>query len=170
MWVGEDDGPDWLVGGSYLVTRKIRMTIEIWDRQSLDEQERVIGRDKGEGAPLSGGGEITEPAFSALGPDGRGIDVDAHVRLAHPTSNDGAKLLRRGYNYVDGNDALGTLDAGLFFIAYQRDPVAQFTAMQRRLAGSDLLNEYITHVSSGVFAIAPGIREGQHIAQALFED
>ena len=31
-------------------------------------------------------------------------------------------MLRRGYNFTDGNDALGRLDAGLFFIAFVRDP------------------------------------------------
>ena len=45
------DGPDWLTGGTYLVTRRIRMRIEAWDRTTLLEQERVIGRQKGSGAP-----------------------------------------------------------------------------------------------------------------------
>jgi deferrochelatase/peroxidase EfeB len=27
---------------------------------------------------------------------------------------------RRGYNFVDGNNDLGRLDAGLFFLSYQR--------------------------------------------------
>ena len=31
-------------------------------------------------------------------------------------------MLRRGYNFVDGNDELGGLDAGLFFLAYVRNP------------------------------------------------
>ena len=48
--------------------------------------------------------------------------MDSHVRLAHPTQNDGVRMLRRGYNFTDGNDELGRLDAGLFFIAFVRDP------------------------------------------------
>ena len=57
VWVpaNADVKAPWLTGGSYLVVRRINMTIEIWDRQPLSEQERVIGRTKAEGAPLSGG-------------------------------------------------------------------------------------------------------------------
>ena len=40
----------------------------------------------------------------------------------HPSANGGAKMLRRGYSFVDGSDGLGRLDAGLFFIAFLRDP------------------------------------------------
>ena len=39
--------------------------------------------------------------------------MDSHTRLAHPDFNAGARLLRRGYNFVDGSDGLGRLDAGL---------------------------------------------------------
>ena len=114
-----------MAGGSYLVARKIRMVIESWDRTRLEEQQRVIGREKGEGAPLSGGTEFTEPDFDKPDDDGSPrIAEDAHVRLAHPDANGGARLLRRGYNFVDGNDALGRLDAGLFFLSFQRDPGA----------------------------------------------
>src|SRR3954463_13806809 len=49
VWVQPGDGPDWMTGGSYLVARRIRMHIEIWDRTSLDEQEQIVGRSKGEG-------------------------------------------------------------------------------------------------------------------------
>jgi deferrochelatase/peroxidase EfeB len=79
------------------------------------------------------------------------------VRLAHQQFNDGARLLRRGYNFVDGSDGLGRLDAGLFFIAYQRDPRKQFVPIQTRLSRQDALNEYIRHTSSGLFACPPGV-------------
>jgi deferrochelatase/peroxidase EfeB len=159
LWVRTGDGPDWMTGGSYLVTRKIRMLIEPWDRTSLLEQETIVGRDKGQGAPLSGHGEFDEPDFAVRGDDGEPmIATTAHVRLAHPTQNNGARLLRRGYNFVDGSDGLGRLDAGLFFIAYQRDPRRQFVPVQTKLARQDQLNEYIRHVSSGLFACPPGLR------------
>ena len=167
VWVASGDGPDWLTGGSYLVTRKIRMIIEAWDRTQLQEQERVIGRSKGEGAPLSGGKEFTAPDFAATGAAGQElIDADSHVRLAHPTSNRGAQLLRRGYNFVDGNDELGRLDAGLFFISFQRSP-QQFIDVQGNLA-RDALNEYIKHVGSAIFAVPPGAAKGGYVGAGLF--
>ena len=167
VWATRADGPAWMAGGSYLVARKIRMIIENWDRTRLEEQERVIGRSKGEGAPLSGGSEFTAPDFEAAGAAGQPlIAEDAHVRLAHPDVNDGVRLLRRGYNFVDGNDALGRLDAGLFFLSFQRSP-EQFIAVQRNLA-RDGLNEYIKHVGSAVFAVPPGARRGQSIGAGLF--
>ncbi|RDV44604.1 deferrochelatase/peroxidase EfeB [Leifsonia sp. ku-ls] len=169
VWAASGDGAAWMAGGSYLVARKIRMVIETWDRQQLGEQERIIGRDKGEGAPLSGGTEFTEPNFLALAKDGgTKIDPDSHVRLAHPSVNGGAQLLRRGYNFVDGNDELGRLNAGLFFIAFQRDPRTQFVPIQRRLATNDLMNEYVRHVGSGVFAVPPGATEGSYVGAGLF--
>jgi len=167
VWVAAADDPAWMAGGSYLVARKIRMVIENWDHAQLGEQQRVIGRDKGQGAPLSGGTEFTDPDFHATTADGATkIDHHAHVRLAHPDFNRGVRLLRRGYNFVDGNDDLGRLDAGLFFISFQRSP-EQFIAVQRNLA-TDAMNEYIKHVGSAVFAIPPGARAGQSIGASLF--
>ncbi|MFI5061060.1 MAG: iron uptake transporter deferrochelatase/peroxidase subunit [Actinomycetales bacterium] len=169
VWASSSDGAAWMAGGSYLVARKIRMVIETWDRQQLGEQERIIGRDKGEGAPLSGGTEFSDPDFLALArTGGTKIDPDSHVRLAHPSTNGGAQLLRRGFNFVDGNDELGRLDAGLFFIAFQRDPRKQFIPIQQQLARNDAMNEYVKHVGSAIFAVPPGAREGSHIGSALF--
>lgn len=171
VWATAGDGADWMAGGTYLVARKMRMTIETWDRTSLREQETVFGRTKGEGAPLSGGAEFTEPDFDARGrADAPLIDVNAHVALAHPTHNGGATMLRRGYNFVDGNDELGRLNAGLFFICFQRDPETQFVPVQLSLARSDLMNEYVRHVGSGIFAVPPGATPSRPIGAALFGD
>ncbi|MBX3094343.1 MAG: deferrochelatase/peroxidase EfeB [Cryobacterium sp.] len=169
VWVPETHPQAWLRGGSYLVGRKIQMLIESWDRVSLHEQEHIIGRSKGEGAPLSGGREATTPDFERVSADGEvAIPVDAHVRLAHPVSNAGARMLRRGYNYVNGNNDLGQLDAGLFFLAYQAEPET-FITVQRSLA-RDTLNEYIRHVGSSIWAVPPGAREGEFVGQALFSE
>ncbi|MER5433802.1 iron uptake transporter deferrochelatase/peroxidase subunit [Streptomyces sp. NPDC002588] len=151
VWVGEQDGPEWMAGGSYLVARRIRMHIETWDRTSLQEQEDVFGRDKGEGAPVGKAKERDKPFLKAMKPD-------AHVRLAHPDSNHGSTILRRGYSFTDGTDGLGRLEAGLFFLAYQRDVREGFIRIQRNLA-TDALNEYIQHVGSAVFAVPPGVRD-----------
>ncbi|UQA98016.1 iron uptake transporter deferrochelatase/peroxidase subunit [Streptomyces halobius] len=152
VWVGGRDGPDWMAGGSYLVARRIRMHIETWDRTSLKEQEDIFGRDKGEGAPVGEKRERDEPNLKAMLPT-------AHVRLAHPDTNGGARILRRGYSFTDGTDGLGRLDAGLFFLAYQRDVRNGFIPIQQSLARDDVLNEYIQHVGSGIFAVPPGVRD-----------
>ncbi|MEW2397029.1 iron uptake transporter deferrochelatase/peroxidase subunit [Streptomyces sp. NPDC046862] len=151
VWVAKSDGPEWMAGGSYLVARRIRMHIEPWDRTSLQEQEDIFGRDKGEGAPVGKAKERDQPFLKAMLPD-------AHVRLAHPDSNHGVRILRRGYSFTDGTDGLGRLDAGLFFLAYQRDVREGFIPIQRNLA-TDALNEYIQHVGSAVFAVPPGVRD-----------
>ncbi|MFF6874526.1 iron uptake transporter deferrochelatase/peroxidase subunit [Streptomyces sp. NPDC012474] len=161
VWVDDKDGPAWMAGGSYLVARRIRMHIETWDRTSLQEQEDIFGRDKGEGAPVGKAKEHDEPFLKAMKPD-------AHVRLAHPDTNHGATILRRGYSFTDGTDGLGRLDAGLFFLAYQRDVREGFIPIQRSLA-ADALNEYIQHVGSALFAIPPGVRDkGDWWGRTLF--
>lgn len=172
VWVASDDdsAAGWLAGGSYLVARRIKMHIEIWDRTSLGEQEAIVGRDKKQGAPLSGGGEFTTPDFDVVGGDGAPIiGANAHLRLAHPNQNNGARILRRGYNFTDGTTDLGNLDAGLFFLAFTRDPDANFIPMQLSLARSDPMNEYIQHTGSAIFAVPPGVAEGGYVGQGLFE-
>ena len=159
VWVkeGDDARAEWLAGGSYLVARRINMHIEPWDRTSMREQETLIGRNRDEGAPLSGGSEFTEPDFDVQGREGPLIAIDAHVRLAHHTTNKGVRLLRRGYNFTDGSNALGRLDAGLFFIAFVRNPVEHYIPMQTQLSGQDALMEYLQHTGSGLFAVPPGV-------------
>lgn len=129
-----------------------------------------MGRTKKEGAPLSGGGEFDAPDFEMKGRGGPIIPMDSHVRLMHPAQNQGVQMLRRGYNYTDGSDGLGHLNAGLFFIAYVCDPRTHFVPLLRTMMKSDALSEYLRHVGSAVFAIPPGVsEEGDFIASGLFE-
>ncbi|HET7445736.1 MAG TPA: iron uptake transporter deferrochelatase/peroxidase subunit [Solirubrobacterales bacterium] len=167
VWVG-NEGPGWMKGGSYMVTRRIRMLLEIWDRSPLEDQELTIGRHKYSGAPLGGTDEF-EPLPLDREEGGKPlIPVDAHVRLASARENDSERILRRGYSFTDGVDeSLGELEAGLFFIAFQRDPEKQFVAIQRRLGMSDALNEYIKHVGSAVFAVPPGAKPGGYVGETL---
>ncbi len=170
VWVPAGSGRDaWLAGGSYLVARRINMTIETWDRQPLREQERVVGRTKSEGAPLSGGGEYTQPDFALTGRDAQPlVATDAHVRLVHPDQNRGVQMLRRGYNFVDGSNGLGRMDAGLFFIAYVTDPNTHYIPIQTKIARDDGMSEYLQHTGSALFAVPPGVQAGGYVGQALF--
>ena len=163
VWVAGDrpGEPAWLRDGTYLVARRIRMLIEVWDRASLGDQEQTIGRHKATGAPL---GE--REVFATL--DVGRLPADSHVRLAAPSTNHGSALLRRGYSFTDGlDDRLGQLDAGLFFLSFQRDPGA-FVQVQRRLGSNDALNEYLKHVGSGVWAVPPGARRGGWVGGTVF--
>ncbi|HIY94248.1 MAG TPA: Dyp-type peroxidase [Candidatus Rothia avicola] len=157
-------------GGSYLIARKVSMNIEVWDGVQLQEQERVTGRDKPKGAPLSGGDEFTAPDFSARDENGNLlIDERSHIARVHPDHNQGIAMLRRGYNYVDGNDAQGRLAAGLFFIAFVNDP-ARFATVHKNMARDDLFVEYLKTRSSSVFLVPPGVaEEGGYIGQVFFE-
>ncbi|HVK22453.1 MAG TPA: iron uptake transporter deferrochelatase/peroxidase subunit, partial [Actinokineospora sp.] len=167
VWV--TDGPQWMKGGTYLVARRIRMHIEIWDRTPLAEQETIVGRAKGTGAPL---GQLDE--FDPVDPHVKGSDgeplilPESHVRLASAENLNGAKILRRGYNFTDGSDGFGHLDAGLFFICFNRDSRTQFIPMQTALSTQDQMMEYLEHTGSGHFAVPPGVRPGGYWGESLF--
>jgi len=170
VWVG-GEGPAWMRGGSYMVTRRIRMLLEVWDRASLQDQERTIGRHKYSGAPLGGSDEFEPLPLEATQNGHPVIPADSHVRLASAKENDGARILRRGYSFTDGVDeSLGELEAGLFFICFQRDPEKQFVPIQQRLGSIDALNEYIKHVGSALFAVPPGAQPAGYVGEGLYSD
>ncbi|MFJ1756616.1 iron uptake transporter deferrochelatase/peroxidase subunit [Kitasatospora sp. NPDC088134] len=166
-------GPDWMAGGSYAVLRRIRMLLEGWDTLPTDRQERVIGRRKSDGAPLSGGPDATERTpvdLAATRADGTlAIAPDAHVRVAAPDSNGGAAMLRRGFSFQDGLLPDGSPDAGLLFAAFQADPARGFVPVQQRLARGDGLSRYLRHEASALFAVPPGAPEGGYVGQPLLE-
>ncbi|MFT3663374.1 MAG: iron uptake transporter deferrochelatase/peroxidase subunit [Gordonia sp. (in: high G+C Gram-positive bacteria)] len=172
VWVGADDNPpaaQWMTGGTYLAARRIRMDIEPWDRANLLEQEQIIGRTKQVGAPLGQEGEFDDPDFQIS--DGRApiIPRDSHVAVTNPQNRGGVRILRRGYNFTDGSDGFGHLDAGLFFIAFNRDSHKQFIPMQHDVSRLDALTEYLIPTGSSHFAVPPGLRPGEYWGQRLFE-
>jgi dye decolorizing peroxidase len=135
----------------------------------MDEtsKEEAIGRRLSDGAPLTGGSEFTAPDFDAEDEYGMPvIPATSHIRLAHAQAPE-ERILRRPYNYDDGIDSAGSVDAGLIFVAFMADPQAQFVPIQRRLAEADVLNVWTTPVGSALFAVPPGFTEGEYIGQTL---
>ena len=153
------DSQDWMKNGSYMAVRRIIMHLETWDRTNLQEQENTFGRYKESGAPFGKKNEFDEVDLSLL-------PVDSHVRLAKEVD---LPILRRSYSYSDGIDPkTGQFDAGLLFIAFQKDP-DRFVKIQTNLGADDKMNEYVTHIGSGLFACFGGVKEGGYIGQDLFE-
>ncbi|WP_374229027.1 iron uptake transporter deferrochelatase/peroxidase subunit [Streptomyces sp. DH8] len=161
---------EWMEGGSYAVFRRIRMLLDDWEKLPVERQERVIGRRKADGAPLSGGSETTEMDLDKAGPDGRPVIPDnAHARISSPGENGGAAMLRRPFSYHDGIAEDGSPDAGLLFICWQADPFRGFVPVQRKLDRGDALSPFLRHEASGVFAVPGGAAEGEYVGQRLLE-
>ncbi|MBI0330254.1 iron uptake transporter deferrochelatase/peroxidase subunit [Burkholderia plantarii] len=179
VWAGAADAP-WMAGGTYTVVRRIRITLEHWDRTDLAFQEQVFGRHKVSGAPLGGRHEFDALDLQAADRDGNAVIPDnSHIRLSNRATNDGAQILRRSYSYNDSTNFYierwppwrqeVEYDAGLIFIAHQSDPRTGFIPINQKLSKFDLMNQFTTHVGSAIFAVPPGVREGAYIGAPLFE-
>ncbi|MEU9499128.1 iron uptake transporter deferrochelatase/peroxidase subunit [Streptomyces sp. NPDC048196] len=170
IFVGRDAAQEWMRGGSYAVVRRIRMLLDDWEKRSRHEQERVIGRRKDNGAPLTGGSETTPMKLDATGADGLPvIPANAHARVAAPESNQGAAMLRRPFSYHDGFREDGAPDAGLLFVCWQADPLRAFTQVQRKLDRGDALSPFLRHEASGLYAVPPAAAPGGYVGQPLLE-
>jgi deferrochelatase/peroxidase EfeB len=179
VWVG-GEGPAWLRGGTYMVIRPIRIALDHWDRMKLAFQEETVGRHKASGAPLGKAHEFDELDMDRTDEDGNPVIAEnAHVAMAAPERNDGAQILRRAFNYDNGIAHIAerwppwrqvvTFDAGLLFQCYQRDPWTGFIKLFTKMAQIDMLNQFSTHVGSGLFACPPAALPGGYIGQPLFE-
>jgi deferrochelatase/peroxidase EfeB len=179
VWVSASQDQDWMLGGTYLVVRRIRMLLGSWDDQSLEAQQRAIGRHKLSGAPLGERVDTDPLDLGARGLDGDlVIPSDAHVRLASAAENWGQMLLRRSYAFANGvsplpglGTSVGTdaLDAGVLFFAYQQNPRLAFIPIYTRLAANDALRHFTVHTASAIAALPPGVSgPGHWVGEALF--
>ena len=156
IWTESDD---WMNGGTYLAVRRIQMFLETWDRTNLQEQENTFGRYKESGAPFGKKDEFDEVDLDFL-------PVDSHVRLAKEVNK---PIYRRSYSYSDGIvEKTGQFDTGLLFLAFQKNPDS-FVKVQTNLGAQDKMNEYVTHIGSGLFACFAGVKKGEYLGQKLFE-
>lgn len=163
IWLTNDDGQPWLTDGSAFVLRRIRMELDTWDMVDRPGREQSVGRTLFDGAPLTDpdGGEFAPVDFEAKNALGfTVIPAAAHIRRAHSV-DPSERIVRRATNYDDGHEA------GLLFGCYQRDPLRQFVPIQRRLDEADMLNEWVTHTGSAVFAMLPGFAPGTMLGEAL---
>jgi deferrochelatase/peroxidase EfeB len=89
------------------------------------------------------------------------------------------QILRRPYSYIAGVNFTTKrwppwhqgveYDAGVFFVCYQRDPRTGFISIFDKLSKFDMLNQFVTHTGSGLFACPGGIAQGEFVGQRLFE-
>ncbi len=160
VWVGSETDQPWMQDGSYLVARRIRMLIESWDADYLADQEKIFGRHKRHRrtADRHVGVRPRQPGRAQ-----QGRHPGDRARLPHPAGRARSTTAARrscaaGYSYTDGMDPVtGQLDAGPVLHRLQKDPRTQFVPIQTSLGANDLLNEYITHTGSGLFAVPPGV-------------
>jgi deferrochelatase/peroxidase EfeB len=179
VWVGSE-GLSWMQGGTYLVARRIRISLEHWDSTSLSVQEQVVGRHKASGAPIGRTNEFDALDLAATDPSGNPlVPIDSHVRLSAPRQNNGEMILRRGYAYNDGMSTFNErwppweqallYDAGLLFVAYQRDPRKGFIPIFQNLAENDSLGQFTTQTGSVIAAVPPAATgPGHFIGEELF--
>ena len=178
VWVG-NEGPQWLRNGSYMVIRPIRISLDHWDEMKLAFQEETMGRHKASGAPIDKKHEFDPLGLERTDKDGNPVvNENSHAALSAPENNDGAQIFRRAFSYDNGITKIAerwppwrqvvTFDAGLLFQCYQRDPRTGFIRIFTKMAQIDMLNQFTTHVGSGLFACPPGAQPGEFIGQALF--
>ncbi|MEX6466045.1 Dyp-type peroxidase [Dietzia cinnamea] len=165
------DGADrrWMRGGTSLVLRRIRMTMDTWEEIERSGRQLTIGRTLATGAPLTGTTEHDPADFEAI--DRTGLPViptESHIARARPRVR-AETILRRPYNYDDVPDSGQISNSGLLFASYQADPVRQFVPIQQRLAEQDMLNTWTVPIGSAVFAIPPGCHEGGYVGESALE-
>ncbi len=154
--------------GTHQVVRRIPFALEHWYHMSVAYQEQAIGELK---HPHTADGQANVPA------DADGEALPSHLRIVASHAD---TMLRRSFSYNDGVSVIAErwppwregleYDAGMFFICYQSDPREGFIGLYDKMSKHDvMLNQFWTHVGSGLFACPHGAKAGEYIGQELFE-
>lgn len=183
-----DHEPAWCANGTYLVYRKIRERMPVWESLEVQDQEKKIGRRKEDGAPLSPGrgDDRMTPLFTVKTP------VDAHIRKVQPRRkgvdlfglNDlERRFLRRPYPFFDGLDAQGEAINGLQFIAFMSSIQRQFEHIVNMWqmnpdfpepgTGVDALygSGVLSTIDGGYYFCPPGLRDANdYFGSGMFGD
>ena len=173
VWVGAADDPAWMRGGSYVVTRRIRMLLETGTGRRSPIRRTRSAATKVSGAPLGGANEHDTPAARrAEDADGELVIADgrAHPACRRPSENNGSGSCAAATASATASSRRpASSTPACSSSRIQRDPRRQFIPLQRRLGAEDALNEYIKHVGSGIFAVLPGVASGDYLGRTLFE-
>ena len=164
------DATRWLAGGSYLVARRIAMTHRDLGPRAPSRAGAAHRPDEGRGRAAVRRRRVHRAGLRR---------TDASRRRAadrRPTRTCGSRTppptAARGCcaaatTSSTATTTLGRLDAGLFFLAFQRIPARISSRCKRRSRGRRV-SEYLKHVGSAMFAIPPGVAQGEFVGQALF--
>jgi len=98
--------------------RKIRMFVENWDRDYLQDQENVIGRAKVSGPVRRA--DSPRPTSPRLGRREPAIPADAHIRLASPSTTRNPISCAAATPSPTASTEAGTLLGRLVLIAFMK--------------------------------------------------
>ena len=144
-------------GGSFLVLRKIREDLSRWDRLTVDDQERIVGRKKADSAKLDPP-ESTPRTSHRLKSSYRDADGEE------------VEILRRSFPFDEGGEA------GLIFICFVAD-LEQFEQVKGQMVsehtggdrvGKDAIEDFYTTVSGGYYFAPPAPDGDGSLGDVLF--
>jgi deferrochelatase/peroxidase EfeB len=160
--------PDWTRGGTYVVARASVIDTATWDKRTLGDQERIIGRWKVSGSALDKPDDPRkhpdDPDYAA-DPGGGVTALTAHIRKANPRGpeDDKRRIFRRGYPLILAG--VRSTRRGLIFVAYGRTITTQFEFITRAWttnpnfpvpgAGVDALRAFESVLCGGYFFVPP---------------
>lgn len=142
--------------GTFMVFRKIVEDLDGWERLSVDEQERAIGRRKADSAPF-------DPPEST--------PATSHKEKSAASGPHGEiEMLRRSYPFAERDES------GLLFICFVAD-VDQYEVIKTQMAsarnvdgsapGEDAIHRFSKPVSGGYYYVPPVPDEG-YVGDLLF--